>query len=37
MYKAYEKNANDPKILSISQSLDELLNELERVFSHEGR
>ncbi|HLS60941.1 MAG TPA: aspartyl-phosphate phosphatase Spo0E family protein [Virgibacillus sp.] len=35
MYKAYEKNANDPQILSISQSLDKLLNALEREFENE--
>ena len=26
MYKAYENNPNDPEVLSISQSLDVLLN-----------
>ncbi|MDY0406787.1 aspartyl-phosphate phosphatase Spo0E family protein [Virgibacillus sp. 179-BFC.A HS] len=30
MYRAYENNPKDPRVLKISQSLDVLLNELSR-------
>ncbi|MFC7062351.1 Spo0E family sporulation regulatory protein-aspartic acid phosphatase [Halobacillus seohaensis] len=30
MYRAYKNNPNDPQVLIISQTLDMLLNELER-------
>lgn len=31
MYAAYEKDPNDPNLLRISQSLDKLLNQLDRI------
>lgn len=31
MYAAYEKDPNDPNLLKISQSLDNLLNQLDRI------
>ncbi|WP_258953990.1 aspartyl-phosphate phosphatase Spo0E family protein [Thalassobacillus devorans] len=32
MYQTYENNPQDSQILAISQSLDELLNELDRCL-----
>ncbi|WP_404455122.1 aspartyl-phosphate phosphatase Spo0E family protein [Virgibacillus necropolis] len=32
MYETYENNPNDPQILTISQSLDVLLNEYGQAF-----
>ncbi|MFG6147479.1 Spo0E family sporulation regulatory protein-aspartic acid phosphatase [Halobacillus sp. B23F22_1] len=37
MYKTYENNPNDPQLLAISQSLDKLLNELERSKRNEKK
>ncbi|GGF15181.1 hypothetical protein GCM10010954_12240 [Halobacillus andaensis] len=37
MYKTYENNPNDPQLLAISQSLDKLLNELERSMRNEKK
>jgi len=37
MYQTYENNPNDSQILTISQSLDQLLNELERTSKHEKK
>ncbi|MCT1902134.1 aspartyl-phosphate phosphatase Spo0E family protein [Oceanobacillus sojae] len=31
MYAVYEKDPNDPNLLKISQSLDNLLNQLDRI------
>ncbi|GGP07385.1 hypothetical protein GCM10011346_03160 [Oceanobacillus neutriphilus] len=31
MYAVYEKDPNDPNLLIISQSLDNLLNQLDRI------
>jgi len=32
MYKTYEKNPNDPEVLSISQQLDVLLNKYSQLL-----
>ncbi|WP_371925920.1 Spo0E family sporulation regulatory protein-aspartic acid phosphatase [Halobacillus sp. A5] len=37
MYKVYENNPNDPQLFAISQSLDKLLNELERTMQNEKK
>ncbi|WP_240339635.1 aspartyl-phosphate phosphatase Spo0E family protein [Halobacillus ihumii] len=37
MYKTYENNPNDPQLITISQSLDKLLNELERTTQNEEK
>ncbi|WP_139343270.1 Spo0E family sporulation regulatory protein-aspartic acid phosphatase [Virgibacillus siamensis] len=36
MYKTYENDPNDPQVLSISQSLDILLNKYDRALKKRG-